>query len=165
MWQKREKMKLNTGYKKHIRQARILDVKNIHSLITEHAKKGELLPRPLVDLYEKIQEFIVVEDKNRVIACGALHVSWEDLAEVRSLIVTEKYQGKGIGKKIVEVLEKRAVKLGIIKVFTLSFKPDFFKKIGYTEIKKDILPHKIWSDCVNCPLFPNCGETALIKKV
>ncbi|OGS18282.1 MAG: GNAT family N-acetyltransferase [Elusimicrobia bacterium RIFOXYA2_FULL_40_6] len=148
-----------------IRQAKISDVKSIHLLVTEHAQKGELLPRPLSDLYEKVQEFIVAEEKGGVIACGALHVSWEDMAEVRTLIVSKKYQGKGIGAKIVCVLEKYASRLGIKKVFALSFKPEFFKKLGYIEIKKEILPHKIWRDCIKCPLFPDCGETALIKNV
>ncbi|OGS27937.1 MAG: GNAT family N-acetyltransferase [Elusimicrobia bacterium RIFOXYB2_FULL_48_7] len=148
-----------------IRQAKIQDVKSIHLLVTEHAQKGELLPRPLSDLYEKVREFIVVEERGSIIACGALHVSWEDLAEVRTLIVSKNHQGKGIGAKIVNKLEKCAVKLGVKKVFALSFKPGFFKKIGYAEIKREILPHKVWRDCIKCPLFPDCGETALMKDI
>ena len=148
-----------------IRQAKIADVKGIHSLVTEHSNIGELLPRPFSDLYEKVPEFVVAEEKGSIIGCGALHVSWEDLAEVRTLIVTKKYQGKGIGAKIVCELEKRAVKIGIKKVFALSFKPAFFKKLRYVEIKRDVLPHKVWRDCIKCPLFPDCGETALMKSI
>lgn len=148
-----------------IRQAKVSDVKDMHLLVKGHAQKGELLPRPLSNLYEKITDFIVVEEKDKIIACGALHVSWEDLAEIRTLIVTKKYQKKGIGAKIVHKLERRADKLGIKKVFALSFKPKFFQKIGYTEINRDILPHKVWSDCIKCPMFPDCGETALMKTI
>ncbi len=146
-----------------IRQAKVPDVVHIHTLVKEHARQGELLPRPITDLYEKLPEFVVVESKGAIVGCGALHVTWEDLAEVRTLIVSKKHQGEGIGSKIVKVLEKRAAVLGIAKVFALSFKPGFFKAIGYKEISKEELPQKIWRDCVNCPLFPDCGETALIK--
>ncbi|MDD5022502.1 MAG: N-acetyltransferase [Endomicrobiaceae bacterium] len=148
-----------------IRQAKVSDVKGMHLLVKGHAQKGELLARPLSDLYEKIPDFIVAEEKGEIISCGALHVSWEDLAEVRTLIVTKKYQKKGIGAKMVYELERRAHKLGVKKVFALSFRPKFFKKIGYIEINRDILPHKVWRDCIKCPMFPDCGETALIKTI
>ena len=148
-----------------IRKARMTDVKAIHSLVKQHASQGELLPRPLNDLYEKVQEFVVAEDGKDIVGCGALHVTWEDLAEVRSLIVRSGHQGKGIGAKIARVLEKRAEALGVPKVFALSFKPGFFRAIGYSGIAREKLPHKIWRDCIKCPLFPNCGETALIKEL
>ncbi|MBN1823027.1 MAG: N-acetyltransferase [Endomicrobiales bacterium] len=148
-----------------IRQAKVSDVGRIHELINEHAAQGKLLPRPLSELYEKIQMFAVAEEKDRVIACGALQVSWEDLAEVRSLVVSKERQGKGIGSKIVRHLELQAKRLGIGRVFALSFRPGFFKTIGYRVVKRETLPHKVWRDCVRCPLFPDCGETALMKRI
>ncbi len=148
-----------------IRPALIKDVKIIHELIKEQASGGVLLPRPLMDIYEKIQRFTVCENKGKIIGCGALHVTDETLAEVRSLVVAKNCQKKGIGSKIVFTLEKGALKLGIRKVFALSFKPEFFKKCGYKETDKEEFPHKIWQDCIKCPLFPDCGETALTKKL
>lgn len=145
-----------------IRQAKVSDVKTMHSLIGFYAENKEMLPRPINDLYENIQEFVVAEDKKKVIACCALHVSWEDLAEIKALAVSQNHQHKGIGTKLVHVLHKRAVQLGIKKTFALSFKPAFFERMGYTRIAREKLPHKIWGECVKCHLFPDCGETPLI---
>jgi len=145
-----------------IRQAKVTDVKEMHKLVEFYANNGEMLHRSLNTMYENIQEYIVVEDKNKIIGCGALHVSWEDLAEIKALAVSEKYKKKGIGKKIVQTLQKNAQNLGINKVFALSFKPEFFIKLGYKVIPKETLPHKIWSECVNCHLFPDCGEVPLL---
>ncbi|HBU69457.1 MAG TPA: N-acetyltransferase [Elusimicrobia bacterium] len=146
-----------------IRHARIPDVKLIHSLIGFYADRKEMLHRPLNDIYENIQEFMVAEDKNKVVGCCALHVSWEDLAEIKALAVSADYQKKGIGKKLVAQCEKNAKTLGIKKTFALSFKPEFFYKFGYYKIAREKLPHKIWGECVKCPLFPDCGETPLMK--
>lgn len=146
-----------------IRPARVTDVKAIHALISFYADRKEMLPRPINDLYENIQELMVAEDKGKIVACCALHVSWEDLAEIKALAVHQQYQGKGIGTKIVTTQEERARVLGVNRVFALTFKPPFFKSLGYTIIKREELPHKIWGECVKCHLFPDCGETPLIK--
>lgn len=148
-----------------IRPARITDTSVIHALIKEHAAGGILLPRPLADICEKIQRFVVCEDRGSVAGCGALHVADENLAEIRSLVVAQHCQRKGVGAGMVAALEKQARSLGVKNVFALSFKPVFFKKVGYRETKKEFFPHKIWHDCVKCPLFPDCGETALIKEL
>ncbi|AKL97713.1 N-acetyltransferase [Endomicrobium proavitum] len=145
-----------------IRSAKVLDVKSIHKLVEFYANNKEMLHRSLNAIYENIQEYIVVENENGIIGCGALHVSWEDLAEVKALAVSPQYAKQGIGKKIVRTLEKNAQALGINKVFALSFKPEFFIKLGYKVIPKEILPHKIWSECINCHLFPDCGEVPLL---
>ena len=148
-----------------IRTAKVTDVKAIHALIGYYAEKKEMLPRPINDLYENIQEYVVAEDKKKVIACCALHVSWEDLAEIKALAVDQQYQKKGIGTRLVKVLHKKAKELGIKKAFALTFKPKFFLRMGYAEIQREKLPHKIWGECVKCPLFPDCGETALITEL
>jgi amino-acid N-acetyltransferase len=146
-----------------IRPAKVTDVKDIHKIVEFYANNKEMLHRSLNSIYENIQEYVVVEDDDgKIIACGALHVSWEDLAEIKALAVSEKYKGKGIGRKIVQKLQKNAGVLGIGKVFALSFKPDFFIKLGYKVIPKETLPHKIWSECINCHLFPDCGEVPLL---
>jgi len=146
-----------------IRPAKVKDVKPMHSIIEFYANRQEMLHRPINDIYENIQEFSVCEDKGKVVGCGALHVSWEDLAEIKALAIASGYQKKGIGSKLVSELENRAKDLGIKKVFALTFKPPFFSKLGYKKIKRDELPHKIWGECVKCHLFPDCGEVPLAK--
>ena len=116
-------------------------------------------------IYENIQEYVVAEIKGKIIACGALHVSWDDLAEVKALAVEKAYARQGIGTKIVKTLEQNALSLGIYATFALSFKPAFFQKMGYEVISREILPQKIWSECINCHLFPDCGEIPLIKEL
>jgi amino-acid N-acetyltransferase len=144
-----------------IRPAKVTDIEKIHEIIEHYANNKKMLHRSLNTLYEDIQEFIVFEDKKKVIACGALHVSWEDLAEIKSLAVLAEYQKQGLGRKIVNNLQENAKDLGINKVFVLSFNPEFFVKLGYKKIQKEDLPHKIWRECVDCHFFPNCGEIAL----
>ena len=148
-----------------IRPAKVQDVKQMHKIIEFYADNKEMLHRSLNSIYENIQEYVVAENKGKVIGCGALHVSWDDLAEVKALAVEKSYARKGIGTKIVKTLEQNALGLGIYATFALSFKPEFFKKMGYEVISREILPQKIWSECINCHLFPDCGEIPLIKEL
>lgn len=145
-----------------IRSAKIPDVKEIQNLVNFHAKKGEMLSLSLSEIYERIFEFDVFEENSQILGCCALHPSWEDLAEIRSLAVKEEFIGKGIGKQLVENALRRAKDLGIKKVFALTYKLEFFKKLGFYEVPKDTLPKKIWSDCLKCPLFPDCEEIAVM---
>lgn len=148
-----------------IRSAKVSDVKAMHALIGFYAERKEMLPRPVNDIYENIQEFVVAEDKGKVVGCCALHVSWEDLAEIKALAIAENYQKKGIGTKLVLSLHKKARELGVKKVFALTFKPHFFLRLGYAQITREKLPHKIWGECIKCPLFPDCGEIPLIRSL
>lgn len=148
-----------------IRKAKITDVKNIHKLINYYANKKVMLPRALNEIYENIQGFFVIEHNRGIIGCCVLTVSWEDLAEIKSLAVTPRHKHKDLGKKLIEMCEDEAKKLGIKKIFVLTYVPKFFKKFGYKEISKDILPHKIWSECIRCPFFPDCKEIPLIKEI
>ncbi|MBN1823790.1 MAG: N-acetyltransferase [Endomicrobiales bacterium] len=148
-----------------IRQAKVSDAKTIHALINFYAEKKEMLPRSINDIYENVQEYVVAEEKGRIIGCCALHVSWEDLAEIKALAISKDHHGKGIGRKLVLTLHKKAEELGVQKVFALTFKPGFFLKMRYTQISREKLPHKIWGECVRCPLFPDCGEVPLIKSL
>lgn len=148
-----------------IRNATTHDAKSIQKLINHYANKEEMLAKSLNDIYENIQEYFVIGTNKKMIACGALHVSWEDLAEIKSLAINEKYQKKGFGKKIVAACEKRAKELGVKTVFALTFKPEFFEKIKYSRIPREQLPHKVWGECVKCPKFPDCGEVPVLKKL
>jgi len=144
-----------------IRPAKVNDTKQLYEIIEYYANNKKMLHKSLNKLYENIQEFVVLEEKGKIIACGALHVSWEDLAEIKSLAVLDEYQRQGLGRKIVYNLQENARMLGITRIFVLSFSPEFFIKLGYKIIPKETLPHKIWHECVNCYLFPDCGEVAL----
>ena len=148
-----------------IRPAKVQDVKQMHRIIEFYADNKEMLHRSLNSIYENIQEYVVAEVKGKIIGCGALHVSWDDLAEVKALAVEKTYARQGIGTKIVKTLEQNALDLGIYATFALSFKPAFFQKMGYEVISREILPQKIWSECINCHLFPDCGEIPLIKEL
>jgi amino-acid N-acetyltransferase len=146
-----------------IRNARMDDVKTIHSLLNHFAAKGLLLGRSISSLYDHLRDFIVCADETgHVLGVAALQISWEGLAEIRSLAVDEGFQGQGLGAKLVQACLQEAQRLEIEKVFTLTYQAGFFRKQGFVDIDKKELPHKIWSDCLNCHKFPDCDEEALV---
>ncbi len=147
-----------------LRKATIGDVKKMHGLIENYAKRGEMLPCALVDLYERVRDFYVYVDDETgdVVGACALHICWEDLAEIRSLAVSEEKSLKGIGTKMAAACIEEAKDLGIKKIFALTYKPLFFEKLNFKEIDKSVLPHKIWGDCIKCSKFPECDETAMM---
>ncbi len=145
-----------------IRKAKISDIKTIHKLINDFSKKGQMLPRSLNELYENIRDFFVAEEDRKILGVCALHILWEDLAEIRSLIVQKEYRKKSIGTLLVKKCLSEAKQFGVKKVFVLTYIPEFFKKVGFKEIEKSQLPQKIWGDCIRCPKFPECDEIALI---
>ena len=145
-----------------VEKARIKDAPQMHQLINYFADKGEMLARSLSEIYENIRDYFVIRRDGRVIACAALHVSWSDLAEVKSLAVAEDIQEQGIGAQLVEACLEEARGLGIPKVFCLTYKPAFFEKCDFSQVDKMELPHKVWGECYRCPKFPNCDEVALI---
>lgn len=147
------------------RKAKIDDVGSLHRLINELADLGLMLPRSLSILYESIREFTIVEEDGVFVGGGALHIIWEDLAEIRALALKPDFHGKGIGKQLVDELIKEAIELGIPQVFALTYQVDFFIKCGFGEITKEKMPQKVWKDCINCPKFPNCDEVAVIRTV
>lgn len=145
-----------------LENARIRDATQMHKLINLFADKGEMLPRPLSEIYENIRDYFVVRQDERVIACAALHVNWSDLAEIKSVAVAEDSQKEGTGAQLVEACLNEAKELGIPTVFCLTYKPAFFEKLGFSQVEKTELPHKVWGECYRCPKFPNCDEVALI---
>ena len=152
-----------------IRDARMEDVKKIYGLLNHFSQKGLLLGRSLSSLYDQLRDFKVYEPEQALSGMGeeivgvcALHVCWENLAEIRSLAVAEAWHGKGVGRSLVNACLKEADYFGISRVFTLTYQPVFFEKLGFQHIDKNELPHKVWSDCINCPKFPDCNEEALI---
>jgi len=148
-----------------IRKATLDDVGSIQKLVNSHAQKGEMLPRSIGDICDNIRDFFIYEDNGATIGCCALHVTWVDLAEIRSLAVAEQAQGKGIGSALLSACMNDALKLAIRKVFALTYKPEFFERAGFHKIDKSELPHKVWVACVNCIKFPDCDEVAVIRQL
>jgi amino-acid N-acetyltransferase len=144
-------------------RARVSDANSMHRLISHFADKGEVLPRALSEIYEDIRDYFVVRKRGRVIACAALHVTWVDLAEIRSLAVDEQAQNQRVGSALVQACLEEAKELAIPRVFCLVRKPAFFEKHGFQLIDKAELPHKVWAECYRCPKFPDCDEVALIR--
>lgn len=144
-----------------IRKAKLSDSEAIHKLVNYYAKKGLMLARSRSSIYENIRNYSVMETDGEVVGIGALSILWVDLAEIRTLAVKESLSGQGIGKKLVEHFIQEAKDLGLNKVFTLTYKTEFFQKCGFNVISKDHMPHKIWKDCLNCPKFPNCDEVLM----
>jgi len=146
-------------------RARVGDASSVHLLISRFADKGEVLPRALSEIYDGIRDYFVVRKEGRVVACVALHVTWADLAEIRSLAVDEQEQKQRIGSLLVQACIDEAEELGIPKIFCLVRKPAFFERHGFQLIDKTELPQKVWAECYRCPKFPNCDEVALIHHV
>ena len=132
-----------------IKKATINDVKKIHKLLDEYGK-GVVIPRSLSELYEHLRDFYIFIEDGEVVGACALHISWEDLAEIRSIVVADDSKGRGTGRALVEECLNEAALLGIQKIFVLTYIPDFFKRFGFKVVDKGELPHKVWSDCVKC---------------
>ncbi len=145
-----------------MRKATFMDVKAIQSLVNHYADSGQMLPRTLNELYEHLRDFHIYEDNGSLVGVCALHVSWEGLAEIRSLAVRQDRIKGGIGAQLVKQCLAEAAELRVERVFVLTYQAGFFKKLGFAEVDKKELPHKIWTDCLNCIKFPDCDESALM---
>ena len=151
--------------KTRVVKANIADAPQIHKLINAFAERGEMLARPLSEIYENIRDFFVVRDGDSLLACAALHIAWADLAEVKSLAVAQERRREGLGKALVQSCLKEAAELGITNAFCLTYVPAFFTSCGFTEVDKNSLPHKIWGECYRCPKYPDCDESAMMCPV
>ncbi len=145
-----------------IRNATMADVPAIHALITHHAELGRMLFRSHTDLYEHLRDFFVCEEDGDVVGCCALELVWRDLAEVKSLAVAESRRGHGVGTALVRAAEAEGRRLGLARVFALTREQAFFERLGYRVVPKETLPHKVWTDCVRCPVQANCDEIAVV---
>lgn len=147
------------------RKAKLKDIEEIHAIVNGFAEEGQMLARARNVLYETLRDMTVAEDNGKIVGVGALHVVWDELAEVRTLAVDKTYMRKHIGSEIVKRLLVEAKELGVKTVFTLTYRSDFFSTLGFVETSKESLHHKVWKDCINCPKFPNCDETAMTLKL
>jgi amino-acid N-acetyltransferase len=148
-----------------IRKARVNDVIVMKQIISAYSKDELMLPRSLSEMYENIRDYYVYEIDGEVVGCCALHIVWEDLAEVLALAVRPECSRKGVGTKLVSACLKEAEDLSMKEVFALTYVPDFFKTLGFIVVDKNSLPRKIWSGCIRCPKFPDCNEIAVLKSI
>ncbi len=151
--------------KNTLRRARAADIEAIHRLINHFAERDEMLPRSLNELYENLRDLYLVEDAHEVVACCSLHVTWRDLAELKGLAVREDHRGQRLGQQLVEACLEDARTLGLPRVFLLTYIPRYFERFGFREVEKAELPQKVWSECIRCPKFPDCGEVSMILDI
>lgn len=146
-----------------IRRATLADAQAITDLVNHFATQGQMLPKTILQVFEHLREFVVaVDNENNVVACGALRLMWHDLAEVRSLAVHERAQGKGYGRRIVEALMDEGREMGLARIFALTYQTDFFARLGFHECERDIFPQKVWLDCSACAKRNACDEIAVM---
>jgi len=149
-----------------IRKAHQNDVKTMHELLLQSAQKGLLLPRALIYLYVHIRNFYVAESRGgEIVACCALTPIWEELGEICSLVVRDDLRRQGLGRCLVNACINECGALHLKKIFALTYQEIFFLSLGFNVVEKDILPQKIWADCVNCPKYPDCDEIAVLLDI
>lgn len=145
-----------------LRRATIGSAYDIQQLVNHFADRGEMLHRPLSEIYENLRDYFVVTVEGRVIACCALHINWADLVEIKALAVAEDWQRKGLGAILIQACLDEARELGLSTVYALTSKPEVFDKQGFSRVEVSTLPHKLWGECYRCVKFLNCDEVAMV---
>jgi len=148
-----------------IRAARITDVPAIHDLLETYASKGNLLPRSMNEIYRHLRDFFAIELNGKIAAIGALEIFTEDLGEVRSLVVADEYERRGLGRLMVQRIVAEARQIGLRRLMALTYVPEFFHKLGFRTVGTDTLPEKVWGVCVKCYKYNNCDETAVVLEL
>ncbi|HEA67445.1 MAG TPA: N-acetyltransferase [Desulfobacterales bacterium] len=162
-----------------IQKAQIRDVEEILELVNSFAASNLMLPRGPQYLYENIRDFIIADDRNipiysltktrevlhLIVACGSLHVLWEDIAEIRALAIHPDYQQMGLGSKLIEYMIEEAKQLGIRRLYTFTLTEDFFKTLGFKLQNRAELPPKVWGECSRCPKYFQCDEIGMVLKL
>ena len=148
-----------------VRPAAITDVPQIHDLLDQYARMGNVLPRPYNELYRHLRDFFVVELNEKIVACAALEIFTESLGEVRSLVVAPDYTKHGFGRMLVERILGEARNIGLKRIMALTYVPGFFHKLDFKTVSKNTLPEKVWGICVKCYKFNNCDEEAVLKEL
>lgn len=145
--------------------ARLADIPELLALINDYAARGVMLPRNELEMAENIRDFVVAREAGALVGCGALHFYTPHSGEVRSLAVRPSDTSHGVGRQIVESLDREAAEQGLYSVFAFTYVPGFFMKLGYDEVNRDELPLKAWKDCMRCPKFERCDEIAMLKRL
>jgi len=148
------------------RKALISDIQQMQELAKSYVDEGIILPRSDDEIATNIRSYLLAVIDDKIIGFGSLYIYSKELSEIRSMIISQKFQKQGIGKKIINALINEAKELGLKEVLAFTYQKDFFVKCGFKEISKEKIPnHKVWEDCIKCKLFPTCNEIALILKL
>lgn len=158
-------MKRQVKVKATVEKAKVADAPQIHRLVNYFADRGEMLHRPLSEIYEHIRDYFVIRDGDDLIGCAAMHVSWEDLGEIKAMAVKQEHQSQGIGRLLTEACLDEARELGILTIFCLTYKQGFYASCGFRQIDVMHLPRKVWGECYRCAKFPNCEEVAMVYQI
>ena len=162
-----------------IQKAQIRDVEEIIELVNTFAASNLMLARGPQYLYENIRDFVIACDRNvpvysltenrevlhLIVACGSLHVLWQDIAEIRALAIHPDYQHLRLGSKLVEYMKQEARQLGIKQLFTFTLTEDFFGTLGFKKINRQNLPPKVWGECSRCPKYFQCDEVGMVLEL
>ncbi len=139
------------------------DIEKMQEIVKSEVDKGTILLRTEDEMANTIRSYTVVEVDGKMAGFTALHIHSRRLSEVRSLIISEKFRGLKLGKKLVEACIEEGIKLGLKQILSLTYQKGFFEALGFDEIEKDQIPeHKIWADCIRCKHFPKCDEIAMV---
>lgn len=148
-----------------IRKARLSDVNEMFRIINYYADKQRMLPKTQLQLYENLRDYSIAVDPSmhgRLRGCGALHIYWENLAEIRALAVASDVAHTGVGTALVEQLLCEARELGIEQVFVFTYEPHFFARFGFMQVEHRAMPLKVYNECFHCPKFNKCDELAMV---
>ena len=148
-------------------KAKLSDIPQMQALVASEVKDGIILDRTEDEVATNIRSYVLAKDGDTLVGYTALHIHSRRLAEIRSLIVDETYRGQKVGQRMVQFTLDEAKALGVEEdVLVLTYLPQFFLKLGFKEINKEVIPeHKIWADCIKCIHFPVCNEVALVHKL
>jgi amino-acid N-acetyltransferase len=144
-----------------VERAHVRDAEAIHRIVNFWAARGDMLPRTMGEVYENLRDFFVVREEGETVACGALHITWADMAELKSLAVREDRQSAGYGSAITRACIEEGRELGLERLFALTYRPTFFERLGFQQVDVMTLPRKVWNECYRCPKFPGCNEIAM----
>jgi amino-acid N-acetyltransferase len=148
-----------------VRKARLADVGDMFRIINHYAEMQRMLPKTQLQLYENLRDYSIVAEPTaptRVLACGALHIYWENLAEIRAVAVAPGITRKGIGTLLIEHLLEEARELEIEQVFVFTYEPKFFGRFGFIQVEHRTMPLKVYNECFHCPKFNKCDELAMV---
>ena len=150
-----------------VRKARLRDVGEMFRIVNFYAAQQQMLPKTHLQLYENLRDFSIVEENasEQILACGALHIYWENLAEIRAIAVAEGMNRKGIGTQLAESLIEEARELEIEQVFCFTYVPKFFNSLGFIQVEHSVLPLKVYNECFQCPKFNKCDEIAMVLQL
>jgi amino-acid N-acetyltransferase len=156
------------GFKLEIWKARLADVSDMYRIINHYAETQLMLPKTQLQLYENLRDYSVAVDPaapNRLVGCGALHIYWENLAEIRALAIAPEMAKKGVGTALVKKLLAEAKDMGIEQVFVFTYEPKFFGHFGFAQVEHNTMPLKVYNECFNCPKFNTCDELAMVLHI